>query len=87
MKLLAIALLMLALVGVGLPMAGMMSEMAPCPACVADDQFGAWGMCLAILAFLALIVLPSSGRRLTGDVTPFRPLLLVRPIEEPPRAA
>lgn len=87
MKPLAIALLMLAVVGVSLPLAGVMADMEPCPACVADDQAGAWGMCLAVLGLLALIALPSSGRRLAGAATPFRPLLLAHRIEEPPRVA
>jgi hypothetical protein len=87
MKPLAIALLLLALVSVGLPMAGMMSEMEPCPACVADDQVGAWGMCLAILALLAAMFVSAPAHRHFAAAKPFRPLLLSRRIEEPPRVA
>jgi hypothetical protein len=85
MKPLAIAFLILTVVLLGLPMAGMMADMEPCPACVADDQAGAWGMCVAILSLLAALLFTPHGNRLVGTASPFRPLLLARPLEEPPR--
>jgi hypothetical protein len=87
MKALAITLLILSFLALGLPMIGMMVAMEPCPACVADDQAGAWGMCLAILGPLTAALARQTGQRLVGRTSLLRPLLLPRPLEKPPRFA
>ena len=56
--------------------------MGPCPACLRDG--GAWGMCVAILALLALLAPRGRGVALTSQR---RVLLAVSgtPIEHPPQ--
>jgi hypothetical protein len=83
MRLLVILLLLLLLVG-GLPLP-MGMDMPSCPDCSFSEAFSMLGLCAAILGMIGLVVALLATLIRPASFLPRR-LLLVRPLERPPRA-
>lgn len=80
----AIVLLVLIVLLTGLPLAMSMNDMPPCPNCSSVGSLTLFGMCAAIIALARFAVaLLEAYIRPTSVL--MRLLLLVRPLEKPPR--
>ncbi|MGI8426734.1 MAG: hypothetical protein ACR2M4_09115 [Actinomycetota bacterium] len=87
MKTMLVALLVLAVLLVGLPIMTGMDGMGWCPACLTGHASDALGLCLGVLAAgLVTLALSAAGRSFTSAPM-FRRALFATAILRPPRSA